>query len=129
MIQRFIELGQGYSDIYELFEIAKNNKSRLVHLIMLRTNIENRPTASFVVILHPTSEGNFQPLYICREGITLLENKDSKRVKLFSEVAESLQKEILTLDVKPSTMFPETALYYQHLIGILRMNHYIPPMQ
>ncbi|MBM7701748.1 DUF7147 family protein [Metabacillus iocasae] len=129
MIQRFIELGEGYSDIYELFEIAQNNAHRLSHLVMLQTIKNEKAVASFVVILHPTLEGDFQPLYICREGITLLEGKDSKRIQLFKNVAQSLNKEIITLDVKPSTTFPENELFYQHLIGILRMNRYIPPMQ
>ncbi|WP_110112946.1 methylthioribose kinase [Bacillus sp. CGMCC 1.16541] len=129
MIQRFIELGEGYSDIYELFEIAKNNEHRLSHLLMLRTIKDKKTVASFVVILQPTLEGEFQPLYICREGITLLNEKDSKRVELFKHLAHSLNKEVITLDVKPSTTFPENALFYQHLIGILRMNRYIPPMK
>ncbi|MBY6084911.1 DUF7147 family protein [Priestia flexa] len=129
MIQRFIELGQGYSDIYELFEIAKHNTHRLQHLIMLRTVIDNQPKASFIVALNPTTEGNFQPLYVCREGISLSETKASKRVELFEQLANSLDKSIIVLDVKPSTMFSETELYYQHLIGILRMNRYISPLQ
>ncbi|MCQ9280278.1 methylthioribose kinase [Priestia aryabhattai] len=128
MIQRFIELGEGYSDIYELLEIVKSNKHRLAHLIMLRTVKEDRQVASFVAVLHSTAEGNFQPLYVCREGIVLKQN-DSKRVELFKRAAEEAGKEIVVLDVKPSTTFPETALYYQHLIGILRMNRFIPPMQ
>lgn len=30
MIQRFIELGEGYSDLYELLEIAKSNQIKNV---------------------------------------------------------------------------------------------------
>jgi hypothetical protein len=33
------------------------------------------------------------------------------------------------MTVKPSTMFAEKELYFQHLIGILRMNRLIPPLQ
>ncbi|WP_078413503.1 DUF7147 family protein [Priestia abyssalis] len=129
MIQRFIELGEGYSDIYELLELAKSNKHRLAHLIMLRTTKEERAAASFVVVLHPTSEGDFQPLYICREGITYTPEKPNKRMELFEQLAEELNKKIIALDVKPSTVYAERELYYQHLIGILRMNRYIPFMQ
>lgn len=93
MIQRFIELGEGYSDIYELLEIVKSNKHRLAHLIMLRTVKEDRQVASFVAVLHPTAEGNFQPLYVCREGIVLKQN-DSKRVELFKRAAEEAEKKL-----------------------------------
>ncbi|HWO95108.1 MAG TPA: methylthioribose kinase [Bacillus sp. (in: firmicutes)] len=129
MIQRFIELGEGYSDIYELFELAKSNRHRLAHLLMLRTTKKEQTTASFVVVLHPTPEGDFQPLYICREGITYNPEKPSKRIELFEQLAEELNKKVITLDVKSSDVYAERELYYQHLIGILRMNRYIPSMQ
>lgn len=37
MIQRFIELGEGYSDLYELLEIAKTNKDRVSHMLQFET--------------------------------------------------------------------------------------------
>jgi hypothetical protein len=129
MIQRFIELGEGYSDIYELFEITKSNQHRLAHLIMLRTTNDQQTAASFVAVLHPTAQGDFQPLYICREGIAYTPEKPSKRIQLFEELAQELHKEIIVLDVKPSSVYSERELYYQHLIAILRMNRYIPSMQ
>ncbi|KOO40761.1 DUF7147 family protein [Priestia koreensis] len=127
MIQRFIELGEGYSDIYELFELARSNKHRLAHLLLLETTIDGQRKGSFVVVLSPASEGKFQPLYISREGIALTES--SKRIELFQELAASLEKKVISIDVRSSKSFAETDLYYQYLIGILRMNRYILPMQ
>ncbi|WP_028398896.1 DUF7147 family protein [Ectobacillus panaciterrae] len=129
MIQRFIELGEGYSDLYELLEIAKANHHRLAHMLRFNTIKNNREVCSLAVVLHPTKPGDFQPLYICREGIPVLKDKQSKRVQLFEEAAKELEKEITVFTVKPSDTFAETALYYSHLIGILRMNRFIPPMQ
>jgi len=129
MIQRFIELGEGYSDIYELFEIAKVNKHRLEHLMAFYTTVNGKAVTSLVVVLKPTNEGEFQPLYICREGIPNPHVKPNKRFDLFKQLANELNKEIIELEVKPSTIYPEKELFYQHLIGILRMNRYIPPMQ
>ncbi|WP_017753605.1 DUF7147 family protein [Calidifontibacillus oryziterrae] len=129
MIQRFIELGEGYSDLYELIEIAKTNKHRLLHLMALQTTINNNDVTSLSVILEPTNPGDFQPLYICREGIPNPEKKANKRYELFMQLAEELEKEIITISVRPSIAFAEKELYYQHLIGILRMNHYISPLQ
>ncbi|MGG3736436.1 DUF7147 family protein [Aeribacillus pallidus] len=129
MIQRFIELGEGYSDIYELLEIARRNQHRLAHLMAFHTVVNGNEVTSLVVVLHPTSPGDFQPLYICREGIPYPYTKPNKRFDLFKELARELNKEIIEMNVKPSTMFAEKELYYQHLIGILRMNKYLPPLQ
>jgi len=129
MIQRFIELGEGYSDIYELLELMKNNRDRVSKLFAFNTTVQDRQVSSIAVAFQPTNPGNFQAIYICREGIPNPEIKPNKRYSLFAEMANELDLSIITLDVKPSTMFSEKELYYQHLIGILRMNRYIPPMQ
>ncbi len=129
MIQRFIEIGEGYSDIYELLETAKANKHRVSRLLVLHTEVNNNPVSSLVVAMQPTNPGEFQALYICREGIPNPHVKANKRYDLFKELATYLQMDIIELDVKPSTIFSEIDLYYQHLIGILRLNHYIPPLR
>jgi hypothetical protein len=129
MIQRFIELGEGYSDIYELIETARANKHRVSKLIALHTKVNEKEVSSLVVIMQPTDQGKFQALYICREGIPNPHVKANKRYELFEDLSAYLNKDIIQIDVKPSNMFNELELYYQHLIGILRLNHYIPPMQ
>ncbi|WP_342434092.1 methylthioribose kinase [Neobacillus sp. FSL H8-0543] len=129
MIQRFIELGEGYSDIYELLELARANQHRIVHLMAFHSSVGDRPVTSLAVILQPTDPGNFQALYICREGIPNPKFIPNKRYDLFQKTAEELGKQIMELSVKPSTMFHEKELYYQHLIGILRLNHFLKPLQ
>lgn len=128
MIQRFIELGEGYSDIYELIEIGKANKHRTAGLLALHTKINEKELTSLVIVLDPTKPGNFQPLYMCREGIPNPNVTPNKRFELFSGLAAELDKHIIELDVKPSITFSEKELYYQYLTGILRMNRYLPPM-
>ncbi|MEH7382403.1 methylthioribose kinase [Bacillus sp. JJ1533] len=129
MIQRFIELGEGFSDIYELLELVRGNRHRVSKLFAFHTTIGDRQVTSVAVAFQPTTPGDFQAIYICREGIPNPNVKPNQRYTLFSEVADELGLPIITLDVKPSTMFHEKELYYQHLIGILRMNRYIPPMK
>jgi len=129
MIQRFIELGEGYSDIYELIELAKANRHRLSGLFAFDTIKNGQHVTSLVVVLHPTDPGDFQPLYICREGIPNPNVKPNKRYDLFAELARDLKMEIVHLEVKPSAFFAELQLYYQYLIGIMRMNRFIPPLQ
>ncbi|RFU61169.1 methylthioribose kinase [Bacillus sp. V59.32b] len=129
MIQRFIELGEGYTDIYELIEIGKSNRHRVARLLSLHTKINERELASPVIVLEPTSPGDFQPLYICREGIPNPRVTPNKRFELFEELARELDKSIIELDVKASESFKEKQLYYQYLIGILRMNRYLAPLK
>ncbi len=129
MIQRFIELGEGYSDLYELIETARANRNRLLHLMAIHTKINDKDVSSLIVVLKPTNPGDFQALYICREGIPNPHTLKNKRFDMFNELADELDKTIIQFDAKPSTMFAEKELYYQHLIGILRLNHYIPPLQ
>ncbi|MET3698110.1 hypothetical protein SAMN05877753_10734 [Bacillus oleivorans] len=128
MNQRFIELGEGYSDIFELREIIERNQDRLEHLLLLKTEINGKSRCSFVVILKPARTGDFQPVYICKEGIPYEENKPSQRILLFQEAAANAHKEIIGLQVKSSKSFADDKLYYQYLIGILRMNRYILPL-
>ncbi|MEH7882894.1 methylthioribose kinase [Bacillus sp. JJ1609] len=129
MIQRFIELGEGYSDIYELIETAKANRDRLMHLMAIHSKINNKDVTSLVVILKPTNPGSFQAMYVCREGIPNPHVLKNKRYDMFAELAAELDKTIIEFDAKASNQFAEKELYYQYLIGFLRLNHYIPPMQ
>ncbi|MFJ7468900.1 methylthioribose kinase [Peribacillus frigoritolerans] len=128
MIQRFIEIGQGYSDIYELLEVGRNQKHRVARLLAMHTTINDKKVTSLVIVMEPTDPGKFQPLYICREGIPTPHATKNKRYELFENLAEELDRPIIEIDVKPSVLFAEIELYYQHLIGILRMNRYLPPL-
>jgi hypothetical protein len=129
LIQRFIELGEGYSDLYELLELTNANQHRLQHMLALTTTIDNKEIVSLVVVLKPTDPGKFQALYICREGIPNPKFLPNKRYDLFAQTANKHNKQIHELSVKPSTTFYEKELFYQYLIGILRLNHYLLPLQ
>ncbi|RYI32249.1 methylthioribose kinase [Bacillus infantis] len=128
MIQRFIELGEGYSDIYELLEIVRSNKHRLQHLIAFQSAYEGKEMTSVSAVLRPAETGKFQPLYICREGIPHPDKAPNARFQLFKDLADDCEKEMIRLEVKPSALFAEKELFYQYLIGILRLNHYIQPL-
>jgi hypothetical protein len=59
-----------------------------------------------------TTTGDFQPLYICREGIPVFENKKSKRVILFEETAElSSNKMTRLLFLFSNTGMPSRHMY------------------
>ncbi|AIY74700.1 hypothetical protein NT98_1715 [Bacillus cereus] len=113
MIQRFIELGEGYSDLYELLEIAKANQERIAHMLQFETIKNEKKVCSLVVILKPTTTGDFQPLYICREGIPVLENKKSKRVILFEENGRTTRQKSNYLYGKTIHNFPRKRTVFQ----------------
>ncbi|MFB1081223.1 methylthioribose kinase [Jeotgalibacillus sp. JSM ZJ347] len=127
MIQRFIELGEGYADVYELLDLIKYNKERAMRLAVFHTELNGKKVVSPALIMNKTEIGNFQAIYISTEGIPDLE-KPSERLKLIESAAENSGIPVVHLDVQPSVIFGEKELYFQHLIGILRMNRYIAPL-
>ena len=84
---------------------------------------------SFVLVLKKSSYGDFIPLYICREGIPVIEGKVTKRYELFEQAAKEQDKNVIHMEVRHSDSFADIELYYQYLVGILRMNRYLPPLQ
>lgn len=126
MIQRFIELGEGYGDIYELRQLMDSNKGRFMHgFVFVSKTAEGKPVVSVAAAFKPAEEGNFMPIYLCREGIP----DGSKRLELFEQSVKGLGHAPIRMDVKHSSQYADPKLYFGHLIAILRLNHYIPPMQ
>lgn len=128
MIQQFIELGQGYGDIYELCELIKTNEHRFHHAFIFVSSKNDHQCCSLAVAFKPVGESKFMPIYVCREGIPFNEEKKAKRIEIFENTLQTLQKTPNQLTIKHSSEFANEKMYYQHLIGILRMNHYIPSM-
>ena len=128
MIQQFIELGQGYGDVYELCELIKTKNNRFHQAFIFTSTQDNVKKASLAVAFSPVGESKFMPIYICREGIPFDGEKKSKRITIFEDAVEALGRKAVVVETKHSSSFTETFLYYQYLIGILRMNRYIPPM-
>ena len=129
MIQQFIELGQGYGDVYELCELIQTNKDRFHEAFIFTSTKDEQKVCSLAVALNPVGESKFMPIYICREGIPYNEDKRAKRIELFEEALSTIDKTAKTLEIKHSSIFSEPNQFYQYLIGILRMSRYIPPMQ
>ncbi|MBB5179004.1 hypothetical protein HNQ44_000426 [Planomicrobium koreense] len=126
MIQRFIELGEGYGDIFELRELITTNSHRFKHgFIFVSEQHDGKSTLSVAAAFEPTAQGGFMPIYICREGIP----ENSKRLEIFEEAVKALGHTPIKMDVKHSSAYGEKRFYFSHLIAILRLNHYIPPMQ
>ncbi len=126
MIQRFIELGEGYGDIYELRQLIESNRERFMHgFVFVSKTKSGEPVVSIAAAFQPAPEGKFMPIYLCREGIP----DSSKRLAVFEEAVKQTGKMPIRMDVKHSAEYADPKLYFGHLIAILRLNHYIPPMQ
>lgn len=129
MIQQFIELGQGYGDVYELCELVKSNKHRFHNAFIFISQKDDQQVASIAVALKAVGDSNFMPIYICREGIPYNPDKPSKRLTLFEESLNEIDQKAIPMEIKHSSVYSETVLFYQHLIGILRMNRFIPAFE
>lgn len=129
MLQQFVELGQGYGDVYELCELIETNQHRFHNAFIFISEKNESKVASLAVCFNPVGDGNFMPIYICREGIPYSEEKPSKRIQLFEDALSKIGKTAVPLELKHSSLYNEVILYYQHIIGVLRMNRLIPPKQ
>lgn len=128
LIQRFIELGEGYGDIFELCELARVNKNRIHHAFIFTSKNGEKEYCSIAIALKPVNSANFFPIYICREGIANTQ-PETKRLTSFKDTLNELQIKPIQIDLKHSSTFVDTQLYYQYIIGILRLNHLVPPLQ
>lgn len=126
MIQQFIELGQGYGDVYELCELISTNKQRFHHAFILHSTNNDKNMASLAVAFKSVGESKFMPIYICREGIPYEKDKLSKRIEIFQEALQSIGKMPITIEIKHSSSFSEQMHFYQYIIGILRLNNLLP---
>lgn len=81
MPQQFIELGEGYGDVYELLEIIKTNQERFHQAFILTSTKGDKKVISLAVAFKPVGESKFMPIYICREGIPYHDDEPTKRQK------------------------------------------------
>ncbi|KOS62396.1 methylthioribose kinase [Lysinibacillus agricola] len=128
MPQQFIELGEGYGDVYELLEIVRTNQDRFHQAFILTSTKEEKKVTSLAVALKPVGESKFMPIYICREGIPYNEEQPSQRQKMFEESIKRLDRKAVVVEIKHSSIFSESKLFYQYLIGIMRLHHYVPAL-
>ncbi len=127
--QRFIELGEGYGDVYELCELIRTNSDRLHKTFILASVTPAGHALSLVAAFEPANDNKFMPIYICREGIIQQGDDKSKRRLLFEEAAEKAGSTPSYIELKNSSEFAERELFFQYAIGILRMNKLLPPLR
>lgn len=127
--QQFIELGEGFGDVYELCELIRTNSSRLHKTFILSAPTPSGQALSLAVAFKPANGGFFMPVYICREGIIQQGDQKSKRRLLFEETAEKVGSTTVYIELKHSSEFAERDLFFQYVTGILRLNRLLPPLE
>lgn len=123
--QRFIELGEGMGDVFELCELIRSNTSRLHRAFIFTTG--DGGVLSLAAAFTPSGESRFMPIYICREGIPA-DGKESARVTRFRESVTAAGAVPVTVEVRLSKDFSDRDQYFRHILGILRLNHLVPPL-
>lgn len=127
--QSFIELGEGFGDVFELCELIRTNRDRLHRTLLLVSEHPNGQALSLVATFEPANDSNFMPIYICREGIIQNDDTKSKRRLLFESAAEQAGKSPVQIELKHSDEFADRELFYHYVTGILRLNHLLPPLR
>lgn len=128
MTQSFIPIGQGYSDFFEFEELIHFNASRIHRILLLHTTLEEEPKTSIIVVMKPSRQGNFQAMYAIFEAIPYPYPKSSKRIDFIRQWALDASLTINELEVKAMHHFYDVSLYYNYLIGVLRLQRMIPPL-
>lgn len=128
MTQSFIELGEGYSDFFELEELIRYNAPRISRVLLLHTTLETTPKTSIILVMNPSRQGNFQAMYSIFEAIPYPYPKSNKRIDFIRQWSDEANIPIYELEVKAMHHFYDHTLYYNYLIGVLRLQRMIPPL-
>lgn len=121
-MQKYIELGRGYAEIFELEQLIQYNKPRIDKAILLT---HGETPATFLLIMQPARD-HFQAVYTIYKGISMSEPQ--KKLSLIKSWLKDADIQLVTFDTKHPDEFYEPEQYYQYITGILRLNHLIPNM-
>lgn len=122
-MQKFIVLGHGYSEIFELKALLEYNHKRVNKAIFFHH--EDAPS-SFSLIMNPV-EKDFQALYTILRG--LRNGPEGKMYEMIRELCELYDIQVVEMTARDPKDFHEEELFFQYIIGVLRLNHIIPPLK
>lgn len=122
-MQKFITLGEGYGDVFELEAIISHNHTRIDKAIFLHTD-ESQST--FLLVMQPV-RGNFQAIYSIYMGIPYKDGQ-GKKYTLIHEWCKEKDIPLVEFSTRDPEDFYAREQFYQYITGVLRLNHLIPPM-
>lgn len=121
-MQKFILLGNGYSEIFELKALIDYNQARIDKALFIHH--EDAPS-TFVLVMKPV-EKNFQALYTILRG--LRKGHEGEMYKLINSWLATHDIQSIDMSSRDPQDFHEEELFYQYITGVLRLNHLIPPL-
>ena len=122
-MQKFILLGNGYSEIFAVQALIEYNHTRIDKAVFIHH--EDAPS-TFVLIMKPV-EKNFQALYTILRG--LRKGHEGEMYNIICKWLDDKNIQKIDMSSRDPRDFHEEELYYQYIIGVLRLNHIIPPLQ
>jgi hypothetical protein len=122
-MQKFITLGEGHGDIFELETLIEYNHERVDRALFLHT--DNLPS-TFLLIMKPV-RGNFQAIYTIYKGISYKDGNGQK-YELIKGWCDNKDIRLTEFTARNPEDFHERAQFYQYITGVLRLNHLLPPL-
>lgn len=122
-MQKFITIGEGHGDLFELEALISNNHGRINKGIFLHTAED---MSTFLLVMAPV-RGNFQAIYTIYRGI-LHKEGTGKKYKMIEEWCREHGIPVIEFSTRDPEDFHEKEQFYQYITGVLRLNHLIPPL-
>ena len=122
-MQKFIVLGHGYSEIFELKALLEYNHTRVDKAIFFHH--EDAPS-TFSLVMKPV-EKDFQAIYTILRG--LRNGPDGKMYEMIHNLCKEYGVEVIEMTSRDPEDFHEKELFFQYMIGVLRLNHLIPQLK
>lgn len=129
MKQSFIVLGEGLTDLFEFLTIIEYNYQRIDKIIYFHTPESNLKRSSVSIVMKPTSGNHFQALYTMLNAMPYPYPNKNKKFTMINDLANQYHIKIIEVDVHPPEAYHSQDIYFQYLIGVLRLQNWIPPLQ
>ncbi|MCD8914510.1 hypothetical protein K2V61_02890 [Staphylococcus simulans] len=129
MKQSFIVLGEGLTDLFEFKTLIEYNHARINRIVFFNSPQSEKGLSSAAIIMNPTEGNYFQAMYIMVNAFDYPHPNDNKKSEMIRGFAEQYNVQLTELDVKSTDDFYDLDLYFNYLIGVLRLYRWIPPLQ
>ena len=129
MKQSFIVLGQGLTDLYEFKTLIEYNYQRIERLVFFHTPKSKEKRSSVALVMQPTEGRYFQGIYIMLDALQYPYPESNRKYELIQSFAQPYHIEMVGVDVHAPDEYPELELYFNYLKSVLRLQHWLPPLE
>ncbi|AJC96475.1 hypothetical protein [Staphylococcus hyicus] len=129
MKQSFIVLGNGLTDLYEFKTLIDYNHQRIERIVFFHTPKSKEKRSSVAMIMKPTEGRYFQAIYTMLNALNYPYPESNRKFELIQSFAEPYQIEMVGVDVHEPEAYPELELYFNYLKSVLRLQHWLPPLE